>query len=60
MNWKKSSRCKTDSDMCVEVSVGDNTVGVRDTKNLNAEPLTCTRVAWSGFLAFVKDREVHS
>jgi len=57
MNWKKSSRCKTDSDMCVEVSVGDNTVGVRDTKNLNAEPLTCTRVAWSGFLTFVKGFE---
>lgn len=59
MNWKKSSRCKTDSDMCVEVSVGDNIVGVRDTKNRNAEPLTCTRVAWSGFLAFVRGSEVH-
>ena len=59
--WKKSSRSEPypDSAQCVEVWVGDNIVGVRDSKNRNAEPLTCTRVAWGAFIAAVKGGEVH-
>ena len=54
MNWKKSSRCKTDSDMCVEVSVGDSAVAVRDSKYPDSGHLLFPRDTWGEFIASVK------
>ncbi|MGH8008270.1 MAG: DUF397 domain-containing protein [Candidatus Binatia bacterium] len=51
MNWKRSSFCKTDDPMCVEVAIGDaGTVVVRDSKNIGVAPLVVPHQSWHNFL----------
>lgn len=47
--WHKSSRCNSDSGMCVEVARLPEVVGVRDTKNPQ-NTLGFSVKAFSGFL----------
>jgi len=60
--WKKSSRSEPypDSDQCVEVSVGDSAVAVRDSKNPGSGHLLFPRDTWEEFIAAVKGCEIHS
>lgn len=49
-NWRISSRCKADSDMCVAVAVDTDTVGVKDTKNPHSDKvITFSAQAWQSF-----------
>ncbi len=48
-NWVRSSRC-TPNNNCVEVRVGHDEVGVRDTKNAGGAVLTFDRGGWTSFL----------
>lgn len=47
--WKKSSR-SSDSNTCVEVSVGSNVVGVRDTKDRGGAVLAFRSDRWMDFV----------
>lgn len=55
--WKRSSFCKADEPMCVEVFVGGNGVAVRDSKNPAGPMLSFTADEWSAFVAGVKNGE---
>jgi hypothetical protein len=56
MEWKKA--CRTDTPMCVEVSIGTNMTFVRDSKLGNASPvLGFTHDEWAAFVAGVRDGE---
>jgi hypothetical protein len=48
--WVRSSRCVPNNN-CVEVRVGHDEVGVRDTKNSAGAVLTFDRGGWTSFLA---------
>lgn len=50
--WTRSSRC-TPGNNCVELRLGRDAVGVRDSKNVDGEVLTFTRVRWISFLGRV-------
>jgi len=58
MNWKKSSRSEPypekSPDQCVEVSMGNSAVAVRDSKNPGNGHLLFPRDAWDEFIAAVK------
>lgn len=54
--WKRGSRCHG-ADCCVEVSGYEEMIQVRDTKNLNQEPLSFTLAEWEAFIGGVKDGE---
>jgi hypothetical protein len=47
--WVRSSRCVPNNN-CVEVRVGHDEVGVRDSKNTGAAMLAFRRDRWAGFL----------
>ncbi|QWF77735.1 DUF397 domain-containing protein [Amycolatopsis sp. CA-230715] len=47
--WRKSSYSGNQGD-CVEVAIGADEVGVRDTKNRAAGNLTVAPAAWSAFV----------
>ncbi|WP_084628465.1 DUF397 domain-containing protein [Amycolatopsis nigrescens] len=48
-NWRKSTY-SGDKENCVEVAIGSDAVGVRDTKNRQAGHLAITPGAWRAFL----------
>jgi hypothetical protein len=48
-NWVRSSRCVPNNN-CVEVRVGLDEVGVRDTKNSGGAVLRFDRDGWTSFL----------
>ncbi len=62
--WKKSSRSEPypekSPDQCVEVSVGEDAVAVRDSKNPGSGHLLFPRDTWGEFVAAVKGGELHS
>lgn len=47
--WVRSSRCVPDNN-CVEVRIGRDAVGVRDSKNVSVAMLAFRRDCWTGFL----------
>ncbi len=47
--WVRSSRCNTHNN-CVELKRGDDSVGVRDSKNTNAGALEFDHDQWQAFL----------
>ena len=73
MDWKRSSRCAADSPQCVEVawqsasdcvsgdcveaSLRDGMVRVRDSKDPDGPMLTFTPAEWEAFLAGAKAGE---
>ena len=48
--WKRSSRC-TPNNNCVELSLADGTMAVRDSKNSGSLPLQFGHRQWKDFLA---------
>ncbi len=50
--WVRSSRC-TPNGNCMEVLVGEETVGLRDSKSTRAGNLFFARHRWSDFLEMV-------
>ena len=52
--WRKSSRSGGGGGECVEVAVGVEQVGIRDSKNPAAGELTVSPAAWTAFIAGVK------
>lgn len=54
--WIKAS-ASGDQGSCVEVRLGDDEVGVRDTKDRTRTPLSFRRGAWEAFVERVKDGE---
>jgi hypothetical protein len=54
-HWRKSSYCGTNA--CVEVSVTDDAVLIRDSKNPQVAPLTFTVDEWLAFVKGVKANE---
>ena len=57
MYWRKSSY-SSHNGSCVEVAIATPSVGVRDSKNIEAGHLTLTTVAWSGFINAVRSRQL--
>ncbi|MFE1507020.1 DUF397 domain-containing protein [Streptomyces sp. NPDC058726] len=53
--WFKSSYSGTAGDNCVEVAVTEQTVHVRDSKDVMRQPFTVSRNSWSQFVAFLED-----
>jgi hypothetical protein len=47
--WRRASRC-TPQNNCVEIRVGSDDVGVRDSKNVGAAPLVFSRHRWAAFI----------
>ncbi|MEU4767074.1 DUF397 domain-containing protein [Actinosynnema sp. NPDC023794] len=47
--WRKSSRSGGSGAQCVEVAVGQETTGVRDSKKPDGERLTFSTAAWLSF-----------
>jgi hypothetical protein len=48
--WVRASRCVPNNN-CVEVRIGRDKVGVRDSKNIGLAVLAFRRDSWAGFLA---------
>jgi Domain of unknown function (DUF397) len=55
--WRKSSRSVSDA-QCVELAVGEQVTGVRDTKNRDGGTLVFGVRAFTAFLADVKRTRV--
>ncbi|HEY3867219.1 MAG TPA: DUF397 domain-containing protein [Actinocrinis sp.] len=55
--WFKSSFCKPGPNECVEVAIGPDEIGVRDSKDRSGGRLTFTRAEWTAFLAGVRAGE---
>ncbi|WP_077798651.1 DUF397 domain-containing protein [Streptomyces sp. JHA26] len=55
LTWFKSSYSGTAGDNCVEVAVTEQTVHVRDSKDVTRHPFTVSRNGWSQFVAFLED-----
>jgi hypothetical protein len=55
--FRKSSFCKTDTPMCVEVDLDGATVHVRDSKEIDGSVLTFTREEWRAFITGVRAGE---
>ncbi len=53
-NWQKSSYSGTSGE-CVEVGLGGDAVGVRDTKERDGGLLCVSPARWADFIAAVKD-----
>ncbi|GAB3801184.1 DUF397 domain-containing protein [Micromonospora zhanjiangensis] len=53
-NWRKSTRSGGNGGNCVEVATLNDTIGVRDSKNIEAGALVFKLEPWSTFLAAVK------
>ncbi|MDX6742036.1 DUF397 domain-containing protein [Actinocorallia sp. A-T 12471] len=53
--WRKSSR-STDGDACVELAGTGPLVGVRDSKNPDADPITLTRPAFTRLVRGLRSR----
>ncbi|XVU27171.1 DUF397 domain-containing protein [Actinoplanes sp. CA-054009] len=53
--WIKSSFCS--SSTCVEVSIAEDSVAVRDSKDLGKSALVYTKAEWQQFLAGVENGE---
>ncbi|MFY1699462.1 MULTISPECIES: DUF397 domain-containing protein [unclassified Solwaraspora] len=51
--WFKSSR-SSDNAACVEVRLGADTIGVRDSKDVSGPALAFDPAAWTGFLTTLK------
>jgi hypothetical protein len=47
--WRRASRC-TPQNNCVEIKVGSDDVGVRDSKNVGAAPLVFSHHQWAAFI----------
>jgi hypothetical protein len=47
--WVRSSRCNTHNN-CVELRLGEDSVRVRDSKNVEAGSLTFDQDGWKAFL----------
>ncbi len=54
--WKKSSY-SGNSGNCVEVSIADKAIGVRDSKDFHGKMLVFTPIDWDAFIRGVKDNE---
>ncbi|WP_198681167.1 DUF397 domain-containing protein [Lentzea terrae] len=52
--WRKSSYSGGGANECVELAVSINDIGVRDSKNPDAEPLRFQRAAFRSFLDDLK------
>lgn len=50
--WFKSSYSGTAGDNCVEVAVTEDTIHVRDSKDLWHQPLAVGRDGWTSFVRF--------
>jgi len=56
--WRKSTRSDNGGNSCVEVAKNlPDVVGVRDSKDRTGPTLAFDPVAWSAFIAGVKDGE---
>ncbi|MEV0300741.1 DUF397 domain-containing protein [Streptomyces prasinus] len=55
LTWFKSSYSGTAGDNCVEVAVTEQTIRVRDSKDVMRQPFTVNRNGWSQFVAFLGD-----
>ncbi len=52
--WRKSSRSGGGGSECVEVLIGAETVGIRDSKDPDGGQLRVSRHAWASFIDGVK------
>ncbi|MEV5013101.1 DUF397 domain-containing protein [Streptomyces sp. NPDC053780] len=50
--WFKSSYSGTQGDSCVEVAVSEQTVHVRDSKDVSRSPFAVGREGWAHFVDF--------
>ncbi|WP_190818712.1 DUF397 domain-containing protein [Saccharopolyspora pogona] len=55
VGWRKSSRSGGNGGNCVEVGIGFDAVGIRDTKDRDGGHLRVTPARWQAFLRAVKD-----
>ncbi|GAA2643932.1 DUF397 domain-containing protein [Paractinoplanes durhamensis] len=55
LSWKTSSYCTNST--CVQVGMTEDSVAIRDSKDLDQRPLKYTRDEWRQFIAGVKDGE---
>ncbi|MDG9723532.1 DUF397 domain-containing protein [Streptomyces sp. DH41] len=54
--WFKSSYSGSSGDDCVEVAVTEQTVHVRDSKDVSRLPFTVGREGWARFVGFASAR----
>ncbi|MDC2953010.1 DUF397 domain-containing protein [Streptomyces gilvifuscus] len=55
LNWFKSSYSSAQGDSCVEVAVTEQTIHVRDSKDVTRPHFAVGRAEWSRFVGFVAD-----
>jgi hypothetical protein len=55
--WRKSSYSGNTGN-CVEVTITDTVVGIRDSKHPNGPVLRLTREQWHGFMAYLNRPDV--
>ena len=58
-DWRKSSRSGNSSN-CVEVALGPEAVGVRDSKDPTGPALVFTRAEWAAFLTALRTGHLHT
>ena len=56
-HWKKSSRSSGDGQCVAVATLGQDAVGVRDSKDPNGPVLVFTAAEWAAFVGGVKDGE---
>ncbi|MFH8973585.1 DUF397 domain-containing protein [Streptomyces sp. NPDC017890] len=56
LDWYKSSYSSAQGDSCIEVAITEQTIHVRDSKDVSRPPFTMTRESWAYFVVFVAAR----
>ncbi|MEW2074587.1 DUF397 domain-containing protein [Streptomyces sp. NPDC012403] len=57
LGWFKSSYSSAQGDDCVEVAVAEQTVHVRDSKDVTRRPFAVGREGWDHFVGFAAARD---
>ncbi|MFG2945998.1 DUF397 domain-containing protein [Streptomyces adustus] len=53
LTWFKSSYSGSQGDSCVEITIAEQAVHVRDSKDLARTPFAVSREGWAPFVRFV-------
>ncbi|WP_431986951.1 DUF397 domain-containing protein [Streptomyces griseoflavus] len=57
LDWYKSSYSSAQGDSCIEVAITEQTVHVRDSKDVARRPFAVGRDGWAHFVGFAAVRD---